>query len=240
MKMVIAGMLTVLSLFLVGCSTSGTENLSEAPSATGEPAANSAASPSPASSSPTSAPAAPRVDTPPVAAPRRIEVPAGTEISVILVDSISSGKNKGGDQFVATLADPVVISGATVLERGTKVQGRVVDAEGSGRVSGRANMRLMLTNIMMGARTVPLVTQTLFFEAEATKGRDAGILGGGAGIGAAIGAIAGGKDGAAKGAVIGTAAGAGTVLATKGNEVEFPSESRLKFKLEESVDLPRN
>jgi hypothetical protein len=237
MKIVTAGLLTVLALFSVGCSTSGSENLGEAPpTAASEPAANSAAS------SPASVPAAARVDTPAPApaAPRNIEVPAGTEINVILVDSISSGKNKGGDQFLATLADPLVISGATVLDRGTKVQGRVVDAEGSGRVSGRANMRLVLTNVMVGARTVPLVTQTLFFEAEATKGRDAAILGGGAGIGAAIGAIAGGKDGAGKGALIGTAAGAGTVLATKGNEVEFPSESKLKFKLEESIELPRS
>ena len=90
----------------------------------------------------------------------------------------------------------------------------------------------------MAAKTHPLVTQPFVAEAEGTKKRDGGIIGGAAGI-AAIGAIAGGKGGAAKGAVIGGAAGTGTVLGTKGKEVEFDSESRLKFTLDKSVFLPK-
>ena len=46
-------------------------------------------------------------------------------------------------------------------------------------------------------------------------------IGAGAGIGAAIGAIVGGGKGAAKGAAIGGAAGTGTVLATRGKDVEL-------------------
>jgi hypothetical protein len=132
-----------------------------------------------------------------------------------------------------------VIDGQTVVEKGARVAGRIVDAEGAGRVSGRANIRMVLTSIGDGAKTYPIVTQPFVAEAEATKGRDAGIIGGAAGIGAAIGAIAGGGSGAAKGAVIGGAAGTGTVLATKGREVEFGSESRLKFTLEKAASVPR-
>jgi hypothetical protein len=98
---------------------------------------------------------------------------------------------------------------------------------------------MVLTSIVDGGKTYPIVTRPFVAEAESTKGRDAGIIGGGAGIGAAIGAITGGGSGAAKGAAIGSAAGAGTVLATKGKEVEFDSETRLRFTLQESVDLPR-
>lgn len=173
------------------------------------------------------------------AAPKTVEVLQGTEISVFLIDSISTAKNKAGDQFMASLADPIIVNGETVLDRGVKVQGRIVDAEGAGRVKGRANIRMVLTNIVDGAKVYPIVTRPFMAEAEATKGRDAGIIGGGAGVGAAIGAIAGGKGGAAKGAIIGGAAGTGTVLATKGKEVEFDSETKLKFTLQESADLPR-
>jgi hypothetical protein len=166
-------------------------------------------------------------------------VPEGTELTVALIDSISTGTNNAGDAFAASLAEPLVVKGQTVAAKGAKVNGRIVDAEGSGRVSGKANIRLVLTSIVDGGKTYPIVTKPFVAEAESSTGRDAGIVGGAAGIGAAIGAIAGGKSGAAKGAVIGGAAGTGTVLATKGKEVEFGSESRLKFTLEKSASLPK-
>jgi hypothetical protein len=156
-----------------------------------------------------------------------------------LINSISTGKNKAGDEFTASLAEPIMVNGQTVAAKGALVNGRIVDAEGSGRVSGKANIRLILTSIADGAKTYPIVTRPFVAEAEGTKKRDGGIIGGAAGVGAAIGAIAGGKGGAAKGAIIGGAAGTGTVLATKGKEVEFDSESRLKFTLEKSASLPK-
>jgi hypothetical protein len=139
---------------------------------------------------------------------------------------------------MASLAAPLVIDGKTVVDKGTKVRGRVLDAEESGRVKGLANIRLALTGIVDGARVLPIVTKPFVAEAEATKGRDAAVAGGATGIGAAIGAATGGKKGAGIGAIIGGAAGTGAVLATKGKEVEFDSESRLKFTLDKSVDLP--
>lgn len=166
-----------------------------------------------------------------------VTVPAGTNLDVILIDPLSSDKNKAGDKFMASLAEPLVIEGKTVAAKGTKVEGRVVDAEGAGRVKGRANMRLVLNGIVEGAKTIPIVTKPFFMEAEGTKGRDAAVVGGGSGVGAVIGAATGGKKGAGLGAIIGGAAGAGAVLATKGKEVEFPSESKLSFTLDQKIEL---
>ena len=59
-----------------------------------------------------------------------------------------------------------------------------------------------------------------------------------AAIGTVIGAIAGGKKGAAEGAAIGGGAGTGTVLATKGKEVELGPEAKLKFTVEKSFEVP--
>ena len=141
--------------------------------------------------------------------------------------------------FTGTIADPVIVNGETIVERGATVQGRVVDAEGSGRVKGTANIQLALLSIDAGSKSYPIATRPYVAEAEATKGRDAGVIAGGGGIGAAIGAIAGGKKGAAKGALIGGVAGTGAVLATKGKEVEFNSETKLNFTLEKSAELPK-
>jgi hypothetical protein len=218
-------LLLAVSVALSGCTQDPEDANAEPNAAVAPDAAATAAAPA------ASRPAAP-------AAPRTYNVAQGTEIDVALLDALNSGSNKAGDEFMASLAEPIVVNGTTVVERGTRIHGRVVDAEGSGRVSGRATMRLVLTGIMQNDKMVPIVTQAYFVEADGTRARDAGVIGAGAGIGAAIGAIAGGGSGAKTGAIIGGAAGTGTVLATKGNEVEFAPETRIKFTLEQAVDLP--
>jgi len=167
----------------------------------------------------------------------KVVIPAGTHFRIALVDAVSSDKSRPGDSFMATLAEPIVVDGKTVLEKGTRVQGRVVDARESGRVKGRASIELMLTEIVRDGRSLNISTKPYRAVAESTKKRDAAIVGGGAGVGAAIGAIAGGGKGALVGAAIGGGAGAGTVLATKGKEIHYSSETRIPFTLATSVEI---
>ena len=169
--------------------------------------------------------------------PQPVVIPAGTEFHVVLSDALNSGKNKADDEFSANLAAPVYVNGATILERGAKLQGKVLAAEGSGRVSGKASMTIALTAVMHGGKMMPIATKDLTAEAEGSKGRDAGLIGGGAGVGALIGAIAGGKKGAAVGAAVGGGGGTAAVLATKGKEVDFPTESKLTFTLDKELSV---
>ena len=67
--------------------------------------------------------------------------------------------------------------------------------------------------------------------------RTAETIGAGAAIGAAIGAIAGGGKGAAIGAGVGGATGTGIQVATKGQQVKIPSETKLDFRLEQPVEV---
>lgn len=190
-------------------------------------------------STPAATSAAPKTEAAPAPVNKIVSVtiPAGSELVVTTSSSLNSGKNKAGDEFEGNLALPVNVNGKTVLEKGAKVFGKVVDAEGSGRVKGLANMKLTLSSVEYNGKMVSIVTNPFAAEAEPTKGRDAAVVGGGAGLGAAIGAIAGGKKGAATGAVIGGAAGGGTVLATKGKEVDFPAESKITFNLSDAVTV---
>lgn len=98
-------------------------------------------------------------------------------------------------------------------------------------------MTLALTEVIQDGKTTPIVTNDFVQEAENTKKKDAMVVGGAAAIGSAIGALAGGKNGALGGAAIGGGAGAGTVLETKGKQVEFGSEARLQFTLEKSIGI---
>ena len=164
-------------------------------------------------------------------------IPAGTRLRVALTNAVSSDKSRPGDPFMGVLAEPVVIDGETLLEKGTEVRGRVVDAKGSGRVKGRAVIQLTLTEIVHDGNALNISTKPYSAIAESTKKRDAAIIGGGAGVGAAIGALVGGGKGALIGAGVGGGAGTGTVLATKGKEIRYSPETRIPFTLARSVEI---
>jgi len=168
----------------------------------------------------------------------KITIPAGSRLRVALIDGVSTRKNSAGDHFLASLAEPVIDDGKTVLQKGTKLRGRVVDVKESGRVKGRASIQLTLTEIIRdNGKSVAVSTKPFTAVAESTKKRDAGMIAGGAGLGAAIGAIAGGGKGAAIGAAVGGGAGTGTVLATKGKEIHYRPETRLTFTLSTPVQM---
>ena len=154
------------------------------------------------------------------AARTKVVIPSGTLLKVSLIDALNSDTSSAGDRFLASL-----------------VRGRVIEAEGSGRVKGRASIRLALTDIVQGDRMVAIITDPLNATADSSTTRDAEIIAGGAGVGAVIGAVAGGKKGAGIGAVTGGGAGTGVVLATKGKEVRYDSETRLNFTLTNSVEM---
>jgi len=169
--------------------------------------------------------------------PPRIIVPAGTPLHIRLKEGVSASKSEPGMEFSASLADPVLVNGKTVLAQGSSVVGRVVDARESGRVKGRASLSLVLTSVVHNGKSVPVETRTYVGVAKSTKKRDAGVIGGAAGVGAVIGAIAGGGKGAATGAAIGGAGGTGAILATRGEDVHYPPETRLTFVLSKAAEL---
>jgi hypothetical protein len=98
-------------------------------------------------------------------------------------------------------------------------------------VKGRAYLSLALTQLTANGKTYALAARRISLLVPETHGKDAKIIGGGAGAGALVGAIADGKSGAAKGALVGGAAGTGAVLATRGKEVSIPAGSRWRVRL---------
>ena len=207
--------------------------------AAGSSAARTTRAPEP--SRPRTAPAqepeyrAPAAPPPPPRRPVYATISPGTSLEVRLSQALSSGRNKTGDRFEATLDDALESGGRVVVPRGATVVGRITEVESSGRVSGRAKMSLVLEAIRVGGEGHPIQTNTLNLEAQASKGSDAKKIGAGAGIGAIIGAIAGGGKGAAIGAAIGGGAGTAAVVATKGKELELEPEQRMLFRLESDL-----
>lgn len=207
---------------------------------------NPAASSSTASLPPTTAPTTPaetasltphRSDPPPREA-KTVTIPAGTLVSVRAEERISTETHHSGDSFRATLDQPLVVDNVVIAERGSRIEGRIAEADAAGRVRGlsRISLELVRLNTSDGQR-VRLQTEPFTKEAQSTKGKDVAKVGAAAGIGAAIGALAGGGKGAAIGAAVGGAAGTGGVMATRGQAAEIRPETRMSFRLKEPITI---
>jgi hypothetical protein len=170
----------------------------------------------------------------PVAAATRykeVTVPSGTTLRLDLSTAVASDTSSVEQPVRATLRSPVSINGQVVLPEGSEVTGIVTQAEGSGRIKGRARIAMRFSGLRANGTSYDIKTSGYAQEAAATKKKDAGKIAIGAGAGAALGAILGGGSGAAKGAAIGGAAGTGAVLATKGDEVRLGPGANISTRL---------
>jgi len=160
-----------------------------------------------------------------------VTAPAGTELPLELTTAVSSETAQVESPVSARLRRAVVVDGLTVFPAGAVFHGNVTEVERAGRVRGRSHLAFRFTEVTIDEQRDPISTHSVSFEGEATKSEDATKVGAGAGIGAVIGGIVGGGKGAAKGAMIGGAAGAGTVLATRGRDVELAAGSEVNATL---------
>jgi len=171
-------------------------------------------------------------------APMLVTIPAATRISVRTIDGIDSTKNHVGDRFQASLEEPLMVDGKVVVAKGADVYGRLAESKESGTFTGRSQLRLELTGIVVNGQTVPVVTGEYELTGKSRGASTAKRTAGGAVVGSIIGAIAGGGKGAAIGAGVGAGAGAGSEIITKGDQVKVPSETLLDFTLQQEVSIP--
>jgi hypothetical protein len=173
----------------------------------------------------------------PATAPaQQVTVPAGTILLVRMVDGLDTKTAYTGQLFTATLSTNLAANGYVTAPEGTTVYGQVVEAKSAGRVSGASQLKLQLTQIVIGGNAIPIITDV--FDSQKGKSSTRRSLFrtlGGAGLGAAIGAIAGN---AGMGAAIGGVAGGVGSVVQRGDQVEIPSESQLEFRLMQPVILP--
>lgn len=174
----------------------------------------------------------------PASVPQRASamLPEGTPIVVRTVSQIDTDQNRVGESFEATLEQPLTQDGQTLAPQGTRVIGRIAYAQESGRVSGRPQLILELTELVVNGQTYPLRTSDSVHVGGSQAKRTAAAAGGGAALGAIIGAIAGGGKGAAIGAAAGAGAGAG-IQVLRGQTLKVPAETVLQFELQKPLTL---
>ena len=166
-----------------------------------------------------------------------VTLPAGQSLLVRMIDGVDSSKNHVGDIFKASLETDLNVNGQVVARKGTDVYGRLATADKAGTFSGKSELQLELTRMVIDGRDYPIVSSDYNVQGKGRGGDTAKKVGGGAVLGAVIGAIAGGGKGAAIGAAAGGGAGAGVQIITKGQQVKVPSEALLEFRLQQPVTI---
>jgi len=173
----------------------------------------------------------------PAVVPEPIEVPAGTKIELVLVDSVSSQSASVGDPIVAELAAPIRVDGEIAVPSGTRVAGRVTEAKALAKVGGRARLALAFETLELDGRTVPIAA---FFarEGKSETGKDAATIAAGAAVGTVLGNQAKKNDrGKVIGAILGAGVGTAIAAKTEGETIELPAGARLELTLRDAVTV---
>jgi hypothetical protein len=214
-----------ISLTVAGCQKSADQQ-----------AASSAGNTAPATDAQNAANQA--ANTPaPAAAPQPIVVPRGTPIEVALDQSVSSKTSREGESFSATVVDPVIVDGQTVIPRGARARGTVTSVKAAGRFKGASELGLALRHIEINGQRYEIAASTPELSKKGKGKRTGALVGGGAGGGALIGGLAGGGKGALIGGLIGAGAGTGGAAFTGNRDVELPAETGLTFRLVKPLEI---
>lgn len=238
--------LAILSVLTCdGCKSKVQQASQNSGSVNGQTAQNQPASASPGSAPvATSAPGAPPASTPSSEPapqspppPAVVDLPAGTRIHVRLDQDLGSNISQPGDSFTATVADDVQVNGQTVIPRGARADGTVVDAKPLGHFKGGALLEIRLDRVHTNWGSYPVASSSIDRVEQGKGKRTAFFAGGGAGLGAIIGGIAGGGKGAAIGALAGGGAGTAGGAFTGNKQIFLPAETLLTFHLEHSVHI---
>ena len=168
---------------------------------------------------------------------KEITIPEGSPFEVTLDETLASNRNHAGDNFAASLSQPIVQDGKTIIPAGAHVAGRVVDAKDSGRLHVPARLSVALSSVEVEGKSYDLETDTIRRTGQNHDKRNLSFIGGGALGGALIGGLAGGGKGALIGSAIGAGAGTAGAAATGKKEISLPAETRMTFYLLRSVKV---
>jgi hypothetical protein len=163
------------------------------------------------------------------------EIPVSTEFDVRLQNPLSSATSQVEDRFEATtMVDLQDEKGHVLVPAGAVMRGTVTSVTKATRLERKGSLTVGFDRLTVDHQSYPIrATVTQALESEGIRG-EAQKIGIGAGAGAILGAILGGTKGALAGILIG---GGGTIAATEGKDVDLPTGTVLRVRLDEPLTL---
>jgi hypothetical protein len=166
---------------------------------------------------------------------KSVTLESGSTIPVRITQTLDSATTQQGETFSGVVATDIIVDGLVAIPQGTPVSGRVSEVHEAAHFKGSSLLTIELTNINRKGERIPVTTEAFSKEGNGRGKNTAEKVGGGAAIGAILGGIFGGGKGAAIGAASGAAVGAGANTITKGQQVQIPSETLIRFRLTTAI-----
>jgi hypothetical protein len=182
---------------------------------------------------------APPPPTPP-RQPATVTAPAGTTVSVRMIDSIDSSTNQVGQTFAASVFPPVMVGTQTVFPQGAEARVRLEEDQSAGHFKGRSLLKVELVSVTADGTMYDVQTDPVEKQGASRGKGTAEKIGGGAVVGGVLGGIIGHGKGAGIGAGLGVGAGVVDQGLTHAKRVKVASEQRLDFVLRSplTVQMP--
>lgn len=174
------------------------------------------------------------------AATQPLIVPAGTEVPVALVATLSTKNAKVGQAIQARVTNDVVVDGRTVIAQGLTVAGSVINVvSGSDRIGGTPGLVLAFDRLELPNGTDVPIAGEFEEKGKSDTARDTVKIVGGAAAGTLLADQISKKDrNRVIGGIIGAAAGAVAAKET-GTEVTLAEGTALTLVLSAPVEMPR-
>lgn len=154
-------------------------------------------------------------------------VPAGTVLMVRLLSELSTKTQRAGARFEAVLQEDLHAGDQVVARAGTTLYGTVTRSEGGKKV-GKQELAATLSQIKIGGRLLPIVTDT--------AGRKEKYGGGLVNVGS--GTLLGAAIGGGTGALIGGAAGVAGTAVSKERHITVPAGTIGQVHLRAPLHIP--
>jgi hypothetical protein len=172
---------------------------------------------------------------PPQPVVHALTVAAGSTIPIRITQTLDSSTTQQDERFTGAIASDIIVDGLVALPQGTPVIGHVDAVQDAAHFKGSSLLTISLTAINRKGEHIDVTTDQFTKEGEGRGKNTAEKVGGGAAVGAILGGIFGGGKGAAIGAAAGGGVGAGAQSVTRGEQVQIPSETVVRFKLSDPI-----
>lgn len=189
-------------------------------------------------------------DIPPASKGIAAPVPAGTALMVRLDTTLATFSNRAGDPFRASLTQPIVLNGVTVIPAGATVEGRVTKVTEPRRISGRPTIGILPEAVILPTGERYFLDATLVdtnitgtdvngegqFKGSGHDRRDQLEVGGGTAGGMLIGGLIGGGPGILIGGAVG-AGSTGVYWLAKHHSATLPAGTQLTLELNRPLTM---